>query len=279
MNTATTQLEVVEPAWVVAASNALGKVPTHISSQEVLRVLRTEWIESEKRPKFWIRTIQNMMTGAVFNLPQEVFTCDACPEPVNTGSHYCQCCGDHAMTVSTIRCSPCNTRYKRWQRVKRAFRWLGQECKDRKVNPKFLTITKKLRTSAIPFTKEMIDKDRQIMLKEFRMTRKTQAWPEEYAGIWVYEAKVRAPGDEIRERWPDENGHHPVIRTATEFELHGHIHCALATKWLERNPLLERHEGVHVKASKIDHMKKYLLGYMLVDTVGRYNRIGGKKNE
>jgi hypothetical protein len=161
--------------------------------------------------------------------------------------------------------------------VNRAFRWLQKICYEKKNLPKFLTITKTLRTSDTPFTEEMIEEDRKTMMKEFKLTRKTKAWPKKYAGIWVYEAKVRAPGDEIYERWPDENGNKKLLRIATNFELHGHIHAAVSTRWIHREPLLERHEGVHVKKSGIKHMKKYLMGYMLVDTVGRYNRIGGEK--
>ncbi len=279
MKIITSEPKVVEqPAWVVAAQDALGKLPTHISSQEAegrYKLMDVQWVEPENRPKYWVRTVFDRFKGATYKLPQEKFTCIDCPQPISTGAHYCQCCSNQTYVVSTKRCSSCNTRFMRWKRVKRAFKWLAQECERLDVQPKFLTITKTLRTSPTPFTEEMINKDRQIMLKEFRMTRKTQAWPTEYSGIWVYEAKVRAPGDEIRERWPDDDGNHPVIRTATEFELHGHIHCALATKWIDREPLLERHEGVHVKGSKVNHMRKYLLGYMLVDTVGRYNRIGG----
>ncbi len=180
------------------------------------------------------------------------------------------------MAYRVKRCSPCNIKYKRWQRVRRAFNWLADICKDKKCRPKFLTITKTLRTQPHPFTEEEIEKDRMKMCKEFRMTRKTKAWPNKYAGIWVYEAKVRAPGDEIKARWPDKDGNHPVIRIAKNFELHGHIHAALATRFIKKEPLLERHEGIHIKASGIDHMKKYLMGYMMVDTVGRYNRIGGE---
>ena len=165
----------------------------------------------------------------------------------------------------------------RWKRVRKAFRWLSDLCVAKGHRPKFLTITKTLRTSDVPFTEKMIENDRYEMLKEFRMTRKSSAWPNKYGGIWVYEAKIRHPGEEIKERWPDENGVRKVLRTAKNYELHGHIHCALATKYLNREPLLERHEGVHVKASGVKHMKKYLMGYMLVDTVGRYNRIGGEK--
>jgi hypothetical protein len=257
----TTEPEVVVPSWVLAAQDAMAdnvhcgrKVTTHISSQE----------EIPAEPSFEDRV----------GLKKSVFTCGDCPQ------RYCELFGpedDKSLSFyvyNVKRCSPCNIKYKRWQRVRRAFKWLAQECEDRKVRPKFLTITKKLRTSPTPFTEEMISADREIMCREFRMTRKSSAWPRNYAGIWVYEAKVRAPGDEITARWPDEDGNLPVLRTATEFELHGHIHCSLATKWLERDPLLDRHEGVHVKVSQINHMKKYLMGYMLVDTVGRYNRIG-----
>jgi hypothetical protein len=249
----------VLPPWVSAAKSAMadnvrsrGKLSTHISSQE-------EQVPFEER----------------VGLKKSVFTCEDCPQ------RYCELFEDENevkilsfYVYNVKRCSPCNIKYKRWQRVRRAFKWLAQECQDRNVRPKFLTITEPLRTSPVPFTEEQIKTDRMRMCKEFRMTRKSSAWPRNYQGIWVYEAKVRAPGDEIRARWPDEDGNHPVLRVATEFELHGHIHCALATKWLEREPLLERHSGVHVKASGIKHMKKYLMGYMLVDTVGRYNRIG-----
>ena len=249
------------PPWVSAAKSAMadnvhygGKLSTHISSQE-------EQVPFEER----------------VGLKKSVFTCPDCPQ------RYCELFEDENedkilsfYVYNVERCSPCNIKYKRWQRVRRAFKWLAQECQDRNVRPKFLTITEPLRTSPVPFTEEQIKEDRMRMCKEFRMTRKSSAWPRNYQGIWVYEAKVRAPGDEIRARWPDENGNHPVLRIASEFELHGHIHCALATKWLEREPLLERHSGIHVKASGIKHMKKYLMGYMLVDTVGRYNRIGSE---
>lgn len=274
------------PPWVSAAKSAMadnvhygGKLTTHISSQESesrFTILEEDLVRDGMRPPHWIRRVRNPMNGTEFIYEQESFTCTECPEPVRTGHYECQCCGNYRLTISTKRCSPCNTKYKRWQRVKRAFKWLSQECEDRNVRPKFLTITKKLRTSPDPFTEEIIEADRQVMLKEFRMTRKSTAWPRNYAGIWVYEAKVRSPGDEIYDRWPDENGERKLLRVATDFELHGHIHCALATKWLEREPLLDRHEGIHVKASGIKHMKKYLMGYMLVDTVGRYNRIGSE---
>lgn len=281
----TIQPEVEElPPWVSAAKSAMadnvhsrGKLSTHISSQEEnqrFTILAEEWVEDGIRPKHWIRRVQNEFNGTEFVFEQETFTCSRCPEQVKAGNYTCHCCGNYQLKISTSRCQSCNIKYKRWQRVRRAFKWLAQECEDRKVRPKFLTITEPLRTQAMPFTEEEIEQDRMKMLKQFRMTRKSSAWPRNYAGIWVYEAKVRAPGDEIRARWPDEHGNHPVIRTAEQFELHGHIHCALATKWLERDPLLERHSGVHVKASEVNHMKKYLMGYMLVDTVGRYNRIG-----
>lgn len=250
------------PPWVSAAKSAMadnvhsrGKLSTHISSQE----------EAPQELPFEERV----------GLKKSVFTCPDCPQ------RYCELFEDENevkilsfYVYNVKRCSPCNIKYKRWQRVRRAFKWLAQECQDRNVRPKFLTITEPLRTSPTPFTEEEIKEDRMKMCKQFRMTRKSSAWPRNYQGIWVYEAKVRAPGDEIRARWPDENGDHPVLRIATEFELHGHIHCALATKWIDREPLLERHSGIHVKASGIKHMKKYLMGYMLVDTVGRYNRIG-----
>ena len=280
----TIQPKVVEPQLVpkwaqVGAELACGKLPTHISSQESprWRTLSETWIDDGKRPKYWIRESENMMNGSIFQLEQESFTCVTCPEPVATGHYVCQCCSNYGLAVSTIRCSPCNTRYMRWKRVRKAFKWLAKICEDKKCRPKFLTITKTLRTSPTPFTEEMIEADRQKMMREFRMTRKSKAWPNRYAGIWVYEAKVRAPGDIVQARWKDENGNREVLRTATEFELHGHIHCALATRYLQRDPLLERHEGIHVKVSKVNHMKKYLMGYMLVDTVGRYNRIGGEK--
>ncbi len=258
MNESTIQPVVVEspnmPNWAqIGAELACGKLPTHISSQE-----------SPKRFE------------ARIGLKKSVFTCDECPQ------RYCELFKHAEETHLSFyvykieRCSPCNIKYKRWQRVRRAFKWLGEICKDKKCRPKFLTITKTLRTQAHPFTEEEIEKDRMKMCKEFRMTRKSKAWPNKYAGIWVYEAKVRAPGDEIRARWPDSDGNHPVIRIAENFELHGHIHAALATRYIKREPLLERHEGIHVKASGIEHMKKYLMGYMLVDTVGRYNRIGGE---
>lgn len=261
----TIQPEVVElPPWVKAANSAMadnvcsrGKLSTHISSQ-----------------------VGSSPKTALQKAP---FTCSECPQPlreyvdwgdVPTGKTESWRYSFYVYTVE--RCSPCNIKYKRWQRVRRAFQWLSEECEKRSVTPKFLTITEPLRTSPTPFTEEMINEDRMKMCKQFRMTRKSSAWPRNYAGIWVYEAKVRAPGDEIRARWPDENGNHPVIRVAESFELHGHIHCALATNWLDREPLLERHSGVHVKASDVNHMKKYLMGYMLVDTVGRYNRIGSE---
>lgn len=254
------QPEVVElPPWVKAARSAMadnvcssGKLSTHISSQVAVE-------------KFEDR----------IGLKKSVFTCPDCPQ------RYCELFEDNIGVKSLSfyvyrveRCSPCNIKYKRWQRVRRAFQWLSEECENRSVIPKFLTITEPLRTSPTPFTEEQINEDRMKMCKDFRNTRKSSAWPRNYAGIWVYEAKVRAPGDEIQARWPDEDGNHPVIRVAESFELHGHIHCALATNWLDREPLLERHSGVHVKASDVNHMKKYLMGYMLVDTVGRYNRIG-----
>ncbi len=259
----TIQPEVVEsPPWVKAAKSAMadnvcsrGKLSTHISSQ----VAETSKLPFEER----------------IGLKKSVFSCKKCPQ--RYVELFEQSDGSKSLTFyvhRVKRCSPCNIKYKRWQRVRRAFRWLSEECEERSVKPKFLTLTEPLRTSPTPFTEEQINEDRMKMCKQFRMTRKSSAWPRNYAGIWVYEAKVRAPGDEIRARWPDEDGKHPVIRIADSFELHGHIHVALATKWLEREPLLERHSGVHVKASEVNHMKKYLMGYMLVDTVGRYNRIG-----
>lgn len=288
MNQSTIQREVVEsvndallielqlvkpdvPLWALQAELSHGKVSTHISSQEERHEDPPEWLQGK----------------AVVQAP---FTCNECPSKWMEKVHWGEIPEFDAngkrpkanwrytfMLYKVKRCSPCNIKYKRWQRVRRAFKWLGDICKDKKCRPKFLTITKTLRTSSSPFTKEMIEADRATMCKEFRMTRKSKAWPNKYAGIWVYEAKVRAPGDEIKARWPDENGHHPVIRVAKQFELHGHIHAALATRYIRREPLLERHEGVHVKASGVEHMKKYLMGYMLVDTVGRYNRIGGEK--
>lgn len=281
----TIQPEVVElPPWVKAARSSMadnvhcsGKLSTHISSQEEnprFSILEEEWVEDGFRPKHWLRIVRDNFHGAEFIFEQESFTCRSCNEQVKAGNYVCRCCGDFQLKISTDRCQSCNIKYKRWQRVRRAFKWLHEECENRSVIPKFLTITEPLRTSPTPFTKEMINEDRVKMMKQFRMTRKSSAWPRNYAGIWVYEAKVRAPGTEIRARWPDENGDHPIIRVAESFELHGHIHCALATNWLDREPLLERHSGVHVKASKVNHMKKYLMGYMLVDTVGRYNRIG-----
>ena len=281
----TLQPRVVEPPLVpkwaqVGAESACGKLPTHISSQEhheLWHIIQEDWIDDKTRPKYWVRKIENRFKGTQFIVDQESFTCVNCPEPTTTGRYSCICCGNAELAISTVRCQPCNMRYMRWKRVRKAFKWLSQLCVDHKCRPKFLTITKTLRTSPTPFTEEMIEKDREKMMKEFRLTRKTLAWPNKYAGIWVYEAKVRAPGDEIKARWKDEDGNRPVLRIATEFELHGHIHCALATRYLKRDPLLERHEGIHVKASEIKHMKKYLMGYMLVDTVGRYNRIGGEK--
>ncbi len=258
----TIQQEVVEsnlvPKWAQVGEEYSGKLSTHISSQE----------SAPEEPSIFEEKI---------GLKKSVFTCKECPQ------RYVELFGDGKDQSLTFfvyrveRCSPCNIKYKRWQRVRRAFKWLGDLCEEHKYRPKFLTITKTLRTSPTPFTEEMIEADRATMCKEFRMTRKSSAWPNKYGGIWVYEAKVRSPGDEIKSRWPDENGNHPVLRIATNFELHGHIHCALATRYLQREPLLERHEGIHVKASGIKHMKKYLMGYMLVDTVGRYNRIGGEK--
>lgn len=268
------------PNWAKIASELVcGKLPTHISSQvgPRWRTISEEWVENENRPKYWIRQQENLMNGSIFTFEQESFTCVNCPEPITTGHYNCQCCGNYGLAISTKRCTSCNTRYMRWKRVRKAFKWLAKICKDKKCRPKFLTITKTLRTQAIPFTEEQIEKDRMTMYKEFRLTRKTNAWPNRYAGIWVYEAKVRAPGDEIYSRWPDpETGKRKLLRIAENFELHGHIHAALATRYIKREPLLERHEGIHIKASGIEHMKKYLMGYMLVDTVGRYNRIGGE---
>ena len=261
----TIQPEVDMPKWAIAGLNSTmadnihcsGKLSTHISSQ----VVDGSDLPFEQR----------------IGLKKSVFTCKECPQ--RFVELFEQPEGTKSLTFFVYRvkrCSPCNIKYKRWQRVRRAFSWLAEECEKRSVIPKFLTLTEQLRTSPIPFTEEMINEDRMRMCKQFRMTRKSSAWPRNYQGIWVYEAKVRAPGDEIKARWPDENGNHPVLRVATEFELHGHIHCALATNWINREKLLERHSGVHVKASEVNHMKKYLMGYMLVDTVGRYNRIGSE---
>ena len=196
---------------------------------------------------------------------KSAFTCNSCPQSQNDGYR----------EVFPKRCQSCNIRYKRWQRVRRASKWLLEACYEWNEQSKFLTITETLRTSPIPFTDEQIEEDRHRMKEMFRRTRSTDAWPQKYRGIWVYEAKVRSPGDVILSRWPDEEtGERSVLRTATEFELHGHIHAAVVCKFLKRDPLLERHEGVHIKSASIDHMKDYLMGYMFSDTVGRYGRIG-----
>lgn len=286
MNQSTIQPEVVEspimPKWAQSGAEILeSKLPTHISSQvdeRVWHVLEEKWVTTEYKRKFWVRKMQCKLNGAVFNFNQEAFTCIHCPNAVQTGHYECECCNNFSFVMKTTRCSSCNTRYMRWKRVRKAFKWLSKICEDKKCRPKFLTITKTLRVKSSPFTEEEIEKDRMTMYKEFRMTRKTNAWPNRYAGIWVYEAKVRAPGDEVYTRWPDpKTGKRKLLRIAENFELHGHIHAALATRFIKRDPLLERHEGIHIKASAIDHMKKYLMGYMMVDTVGRYNRIGGEK--
>lgn len=271
------------PNWALAGEQALTadnagsrlSETTHISSQEDFIQLDEEWIEPEHRPPFWVRTMQSPWNGSIYRFPQESFTCVNCPEPIQTGWHTSEC-GGTKLQISTERCQSCNVRYKRWQRVRRAFKWLQTKCEKIGCRPKFVTLTETLRTSKTPFSQEEIEDDRFRMKEMFRRTRASQAWPSRFAGIWVYEAKVRAPGDEVRERWPDENGNRKLIRTATEFELHGHIHACVATKWIDREPLLERHEGVHVKASTVNHMKKYLMGYMLVDTVGRYARFHSK---
>ena len=279
--------ELIEiPPWALAgnliinrADNAGSRLSetTHISSQEEFILLDEEWIDSEYRPKYWVRTMQSRLNGSIFKFPQESFTCGLCPEPIQTGWHRSDT--DYRINVSTERCQSCNVRYKRWQRVSRAFKWLSGKCEELDVRPKFVTLTETLRTSPSPFTLEQIEEDRFRMKEMFRRTRASQSWPSRFAGIWVYEAKIRSPGDDIMSRWPDENGERPVLRTATEFELHGHIHACVATRWIDREPLLERHEGVHVKASTVDHMKKYLMGYMLVDTVGRYARFYSKMDQ
>lgn len=275
------------PPWALAgnqiierADNACSRLSetTHISSQEEFVLLDEEFVDSEYRPPYWIRTMQSKLNGAIFQFPQETFTCGTCPEPIQTGWH--QSSTDYRIHVSTERCSSCNTRYKRWQRVNRAFKWLSGRCEEWDVIPKFVTLTERLRVQDHPFTLEEIEEDRFRMKEMFRRTRASQAWPAKFAGIWVYEAKVRAPGDEIYERWPDEEtGERKLLHTATQFELHGHIHACVATNWIERGPLLERHEGVHVKASTVRHMKKYLMGYMTVDTVGRYARFYSKMDQ
>ena len=129
----TIQPEVVElPPWVKAARSSMadnvhcsGKLSTHISSQVA------EFNSNSRKNR----------TSAVQNGP---FTCVECPQPLHEyvdwddvplgQTHRWR----YSFEVYRIeRCSPCNIKYKRWQRVRRAFQWLSEECEKRSVTPNF----------------------------------------------------------------------------------------------------------------------------------------------
>ena len=180
------QPEVVEmPKWALAAQSTLDgslSETTHISSQEESEWIQLdeEWIELEHRPPFWVRTLQSKHNGAIYRFPQESFTCVQCPQQIQTGWHTSEG-GNTKISISTERCQSCNVRYKRWQRVRRAFKWLRTQCDEIGCRPKFVTLTETLRTSSTPFSQEEIEQDRFRMKEMFRRTRASSAWPDKFA--------------------------------------------------------------------------------------------------
>ena len=60
------------PTWAKIGSEiACGKLPTHISSQEDLsiwNIMTEEYVNDGKRPKYWIRKIQNRANSSEFIL-------------------------------------------------------------------------------------------------------------------------------------------------------------------------------------------------------------------
>lgn len=188
------------------------------------------------------------------------------------------------------RCKPCNRRNSFIDRGKRAGKKLHAIMSAMDWKPTMWTFTEKVRKQNHPFSEQEIMKDKTRMMEICYNMFRSQAWypDRQWQAITVYEAVVRAPGDEIKDRSSGE-----VIRTATNFELHGHIHMAVVhgkDSYADWHSIKENYfEGPHYldkfepdyrsgkERTPLKIIEDYLIGYIKKDTFGKYGWAGNRQ--
>ena len=224
-------MDLLDPTIFERADNlhCSPEVPYLISSQEQIRSpRRILWEDFEELYPF------ESSQGA----RPAPWCCIHCPSPMNY--EVIERSKNHPSVIlwNTERCSDCNTKKSRDQRATRAFEWLQMWAAVWDEIPKLLTISPISEKSPEPFSEESISKIREKQLKDFQRMRESQAWPQKSCGIWVFEATSYAPGDVV---WCKKTG--KELRRAEAFEFHGHIHAAIISPYIDREPILDYYEN------------------------------------
>ena len=231
------------------------------------------------RPKPGVKVLQWLRHAASYvrsrTLEQDKnagFTCARCPNPRKT-YHTHWFTGEESgprwyilkqlfvpewipwVTYYPERCKECNTKYSRWKRAKRAM----QKIHDRGMDIWFITLTRPNITGVPPYP-GVIEKDRELWIKDFKKFRRTKIWKETFAdGYWFYEFTSNDPGDKIFAKGT-------FIRQVPDFEINGHLHILatsegripmkeLAAQWGDR---------VDFRQPKRDtDVMRYLRGYLV----------------
>jgi len=216
----------------------------------------------------WLRNVISNVRSRILEQDKAGFTCSDCPNPrrpyrtndwtgeetsfrsqllwrwVNWETHF------------TVRCKPCNAKYSRWQRAKRAM----QKITNRGMKIWFITLTRPNITGvpALPYVQEI---DRDMWIKDFKRFRRTKIWKETFAGgYWFYEFTSHVPGDKIFAK----DG--TFIREVQDHELNGHLHILatsegripmkeIAAQWGNRVDMVE--------PKRQEDVMRYLRGYLV----------------
>ena len=155
-----------------------------------------------------------------------------------------------------IRCKPCNTKYSRYKRAKKAM----QKIQNRGMDIWFITLTRP-NYQGIPAFEHVQKIDRDMWIKDFKKFRRTKIWKENFAGgYWFYEFTSHAPGDKIFAK----DG--TFIREVQDHEINGHLHILatsdgripmkeLAAQWGDRVDFR--------KPKRQTDVMRYLRGYLV----------------
>lgn len=300
MKDSTIQQEVVMPSWVKAA------MADNIEDQCETSYLRYQ----EKEPEIPIHTFERYVAeaeGFDYNYDLEYdledyrkiipWSKESHDYWIERGYKRARCTCLHCMwpwhdnyeTMFPWRCKPCNRRNSFVDRGRRAGKKLHAIMTAMDWKATMWTFTEKIREQNHPFSEQSIMQDKHRMMEICYNMFRSKAWyPERtWQAITVYEAKINAPGDEIKDRRSGE-----VIRTATNFELHGHIHMAVVhgkDAYADWKAIKENYfEGPHyldkfepdyrtgVERTPLKIIQDYLIGYIKKDTFGKYGWAGNR---